>query len=155
MFGIVLCAVSLSACTNVSKSMINHHALLSGVSNYSQAELKLLDNKSLCSSYAATHDEKIKQEINSRHLISKDDWTLINSGKVKVGMSECAALADYTNKDECLNKKFNIINSKKTHQTQAETEYQCGKYTIITLNHRVDKIYHNAFNTSLIPLSIL
>jgi hypothetical protein len=56
------------------------------------AEIGQLPNEALCAFYQARRYQSARAELILRHALTADEWHLIDSGTVKVGMSELALL---------------------------------------------------------------
>ncbi|MCW5588821.1 MAG: hypothetical protein KIT27_04070 [Legionellales bacterium] len=128
--------------TNPSQSAPPQGFFISKTAKNAPYQLAKLDNHALCSAYALNPNARLKHEIAKRHLVSAADWKMISSQKIKIGMSECAALIAFSGKNECVNNSARA----KNNAALVTQSYHCGDYTITANNNRVTHISHLGFN---------
>lgn len=61
----------------------------------SATELRTVKSESLCSSYALKKGPRVRAELERRADISAEDWRLIESKSVSIGMTELALLCSW------------------------------------------------------------
>ncbi len=76
--GIIVICVAFTACT--PSSMMSPERLANA------------DSKQLCDDYHQVKSHNVRAELERRNAITPDEWVLIDSKKVKIGMSEVAFL---------------------------------------------------------------
>jgi hypothetical protein len=70
------------------------------VAKETPAQLDTEDTNTLLTSYHATHDPEVKAAIIRRKLIPDQDWALIDSYQVAIGMYNFEVLAAWGDPDE-------------------------------------------------------
>ena len=80
---IILITITLAACTGIPSPLSNE---------YTAFRVRNMDDAELCVAYAESAPEIIAKEIAARDLISASEQQLIDQGKLKKGMSECAMI---------------------------------------------------------------
>jgi hypothetical protein len=79
---VILVAFALSACAGSPAR----------ITSMSADELKAEDSKKLCSAYAFSHTENVKNELLRRNAIASSEWKIVEEKKIQPGMSELALI---------------------------------------------------------------
>ena len=60
------------------------------IGSMSPEELRGVNQYNLCNAYHNNKDQEVRAELDRRNVLSKSEWSLIDSGYIQVGISELA-----------------------------------------------------------------
>lgn len=88
----------LGGCTYVTQQiglakLFNYTWSTQQIQTMPTEKLYAIQDNDLCVSYYQTHPPQIKAEIERRGLVSGDEWSQVDQGKVSKGMNLCEVLA--------------------------------------------------------------
>lgn len=101
-------------------------------------ELKTVNDLGICQTYGSpfANTAKFKAEIDRRHLLTDDEWRLVDAHQIRIGMSICGLLASWGSPGMygAINRTV-IGNSENIQWVYRRGEYDPARYVYTENGH--------------------